>query len=299
MIPEVQQLVAHLIQKGSDALHAGKPMVMTSPAGTSAATGMAKPIPLVSTTAQLWSRTATATAAEPPIIISIDDNEPMLTSNVTTTTVSIFNTVMMEEEELLRMKQICMVQESVHKLLQGCRSEQDLQEKIATLTSEWDVAINNAAVNLHQYKNLQKDNTRLAEEVSKLKKFQGSGETAPIVQKLKQQIKDKDDIIMAQNHEITDACETQDKACAELAALWAEHDRLRQEHVTQKHKLNTARDNIDALMVNNTKVQNMIMKLMNEVQAKQNSFDDLSTAHNDLQAWFDGLKYSMDTVDKQ
>ena len=52
MTPEVQQLVAHLIQKGPDAPCAGKPVVVTSPAGTSTATGTAKPIPSVSTTAQ-------------------------------------------------------------------------------------------------------------------------------------------------------------------------------------------------------------------------------------------------------
>ena len=90
-----------------------------------------------------------------------------------------------------------------------------------------------------------------------------------------------------------------DRQCAELSALQAEYDKLRQEHVTQKHKLNIVRDNIDILMINNTKAQDMITKLTNEVQAKQNSFDDLSTAHNDLQVWFDGLKYSMDTMDKQ
>ena len=39
--------------------------------------------------------------------------------------------------------------------------------------------------------------------------------------------------------------------------------------------------------------------LTNVVQAKQNSFDDLLTAHTDLQAWFDALKTSMDTLDKQ
>ena len=38
---------------------------------------------------------------------------------------------------------------------------------------------------------------------------------------------------------------------------------------------------------------------MNAVQAKQNSFDNLSTAHGDLQAWFNTLKNSMDTLDKQ
>ena len=79
---------------------------------------------------------ATATAAEPLLIINIKDDEPMLTSNVTTATVSILDTAMMEEEELPRTKQICMVQELVDKLLQGHGSEQDLQEKIATLTSE-------------------------------------------------------------------------------------------------------------------------------------------------------------------
>ena len=90
MTPEVQQL--------------GKLMVATGPAGTSVATGMAKPTPLVSTTAQPQLKMATATAAEPLIIISIDDNEPMLTSNVTTATMSILDTAMMEEEESLRMK---------------------------------------------------------------------------------------------------------------------------------------------------------------------------------------------------
>ena len=91
---------------------------------------------MASTTAQPQSKTATATAAEPLIIISIDDDEPTLTSNMTTATVSILNTAMMEEEESPRMKQICMVQELVDKLLQGHGSEQDLQKKIATLTSE-------------------------------------------------------------------------------------------------------------------------------------------------------------------
>ena len=74
------------------------------------------------------------------------------------------------------------------------------------LTSEWDVAMNNAAVNLHQYKNLQKDNTKLAEEISKLKKLQGSGEMAPIIQKLKQQVKEKDDTISMQKQEISHIC---------------------------------------------------------------------------------------------
>ncbi len=71
---------------------------------------------------------------------------------------------------------------------------------------------------------------------------------------------------------------------AELATLQAEHDSLRKEHIAQKHELNTAKDNIDALLDNNSKAQDMIKKLTSEVQAKQNSFDDLSTAHSDLQA---------------
>ncbi len=60
----------------------------------------------------------------------------MLTLNVTAMTASILDTAIMEEEESPRMKQIFMVQELVDKLLQGCRSEQDLQEKITILTSE-------------------------------------------------------------------------------------------------------------------------------------------------------------------
>ena len=175
MTPEVQQLVAHLMQKGPDAPSTGKLMVMTGPTGASMTMGMAKPTHSVSTTAQLQLKMATAATEGPLIIINIEDDEPTLTLNVTTTTTSILDTAMMEEEESLRMKQICMVQESVDKLLLGHGSEQDLQEKIAMLTSEQDVAINNAAVNLHQYKNMQKDNTRLTEEVSRLKKLQGSG----------------------------------------------------------------------------------------------------------------------------
>ncbi len=67
--------------------------------------------------------------------------------------------------------------------------------------------MNNTAVNLRQYKSLQKDNTKLAEEISKLNKLQGSREMAPIIQKLKQQIREKDDIITAQKQEISDTCE--------------------------------------------------------------------------------------------
>ncbi len=89
---------------------------------------------------------------------------------------------------------------------------------------------------------------------------------------------------MAQKQEISDACKAQDKVAAELTTLQAKHDSLRKEHIAQKQELNTAMDNIDTLLDNNTKAQDMIKKLMSEVQAKQNSFDNLSTAHGDLQA---------------
>ena len=84
---------------------------------------------------------------------------------------SILDTAMMEEDKLLKSKQLRLMQESIDKLLQGHGSEQDLQEKITRLTLEWDVAMNNAVVNLWQYENLQKENTELAEEVTKLKKL--------------------------------------------------------------------------------------------------------------------------------
>ncbi len=126
-------------------------------------------------------------------------------------------------------------------------------EKITKLTSEWDVAINNAAVNLWQYESVQKDNTKLAEEISKLKKLQGSGETAPIAQKLKQQVKEKDNTISEQQQEINDISTVHNKVDTELTTLRAEHEKLRQEHIAQKHKLNTAKDNVDALMDDNNK----------------------------------------------
>ncbi len=181
--------------------------------------GMAKVVATMSTKTQPWQKTATATAPDLSQVISIDDDEPTLTLNVTVTITSILDTAMIEEDESLRSKQIHIMQESVDKLLQGCRSEQDLQGKIAMLTLEWNVAINNAVVNLHQYKNLQKDNIKLAEELNKLKKFQGSWETAPIIQKLKQQIKEKDDMITMQKQEISDTCAAWDKADAELTTL--------------------------------------------------------------------------------
>ena len=43
----------------------------------------------------------------------------------------------------------------------------------------------------------------------------------------------------------------------------------------------------------------MIMMLMTTVQSKQNSYDDLSTVHTNLQTQFDALKNSIDTLDKQ
>ncbi len=74
---------------------------------------------------------------------------------------------------------------------------------------------------------------------------------------------------------------------------------MRQEHAAQKHELNTAKDNVDALMTDNNKAQAMIKALVTTVQAKQNSYDDLLTAHTDLQTRFNALKNSMDTLDKQ
>ncbi len=58
--------------------------------------------------------------------------------------------------------------------------------------------MNNAVVNLRQYESLQKDNTKLTEEISKLKKLQGSKEMAPIIQKLKKQVTERDNTISKQ-----------------------------------------------------------------------------------------------------
>ncbi len=49
---------------------------------------------------------------------------------------SVLDTAMMEDDKSLRTKQFHLMQESVDKLLQGHGLEQDLQEKIAKLTSE-------------------------------------------------------------------------------------------------------------------------------------------------------------------
>ncbi len=289
--PEVQQLVADLIMKGPDMPHMKKMTAATS-AGKLTAT--------MSTKTQLCQKSAMVTIPDLLQIISIDDDdEPTLTMNVTTMIRSILDTAMMEEDESPKSKQLHLMQESIDKLLQGCGSEQDLQEKITKLTLEWDVTMNNAAVNLWQYENLQKENTKLAEEFSKLKKLQGSGEMAPIIQKLKQQIMERDNTIAKQQKEINDISTAHNKTDTELATLRAEYGKLKQQHIAQKHELNTARDNIDTLIDDNNKAQELIMTLMTMVQSKQNSYDDLSTAHTNLQTQFDTLKNSMDTLDKQ
>ncbi len=46
-------------------------------------------------------------------------------------------------------------------------------------------------------------------------------------------------------------------------------------------------------------MQSLIKMLSNEVQSKQNSFNNLSKAHMDLQALFNALQNSMDTLDNQ
>ncbi len=52
-------------------------------------------------------------------------------------------------------------------------------------------------------------------------------------------------------------------------------------------------------MIDNNKVQAMIKALVTTMQAKQNSYNDLTTAHTDLKTRFNALKNSMDTLDKQ
>ncbi len=68
---------------------------------------------------------------------------------------------------------------------------------------------------------------KIMEEINKLRKLQGSGETAPIVQKLKLQITKKDNTITTQQQEISDICSALDKATAELATLQDKHDSLK------------------------------------------------------------------------
>ena len=110
-------------------------MAVTSTGKPTAAASMTKTT-ATSTGTQPCQKPATVTAPDPLQIISIDDDEPTLTTDVTLTMMSVLDTVMMEDDESLRTKQLCLMQESIDKLLQGCRSEQDLQEKITKLTSE-------------------------------------------------------------------------------------------------------------------------------------------------------------------
>ena len=147
MTPEVQQLVADLIMKEPDVPHVKKMMAVTSAGKLTAVTGTTKVTAMMSTRTQPWQKTAMVTIPDPLQIISINDDKPTLTMNVTAMTMSILDTVMMEEDESLRTKQLRIMQESINKLLQD-GSEQDLQEKITKLTSEQDIAMNNAAVNL-------------------------------------------------------------------------------------------------------------------------------------------------------
>ncbi len=95
---------------------------------------------------------------------------------------------------------------------------------------------------------------------------------APIIQKLKQQIMEKDTTIAKQQQEISNIGAACHKMDAELATLWAEHDRLRKLHITQEYELNTAKDNIDDLIDENNKAQEQVGKLMSTVQSKQNSY---------------------------
>ncbi len=68
---------------------------------------------------------------------------------------------------------------------------------------------------------------KITEEISKLRKLQGSRETAPIVQKLKLQIMEKDNTITVQRQEISDIHGTLDKATAELTTLRDKHNSLK------------------------------------------------------------------------
>ena len=136
MTPEVQQLIADLIMRGPDTPHMKKLMAVTSAGQLTVATDMTKITALMSTGTQLHQKPAMVTVPDPLQIISINNDEPTLTTDVTPMVMSILDTMMMEEDESLRTKQLCLMQESIDKLLQGHGSEQDLQEKVAKLTSE-------------------------------------------------------------------------------------------------------------------------------------------------------------------
>ena len=136
MTPEVQQLIADLIMRGPDVQHTKKSMAATSTGQPTAAVSMTKITASMSTGTQLSQKPAMVTVPDPSQIISIDDDEPTLTTDVTPMAMSVLDTAMMEEDESPRTKQLHLMQESINKLLQGHGSEQDLQEKVAKLTSE-------------------------------------------------------------------------------------------------------------------------------------------------------------------
>ena len=136
MTPEVQQLTADLIMRGPDVPHMKKMTAVTSTGKPTVAASTTKVTATTSTGTQPCQKTATVTVPDPSQIISINDDEPTLTTDVTTTTMSVLDTVMMEDDESPRTKQLHIMQESIDKLLQGHRLEQDLQEKIIKLTSE-------------------------------------------------------------------------------------------------------------------------------------------------------------------
>ena len=110
MTPEVQQLIADLIMKGPDMPHIKKMM---------AATSSGKLTMTMSTKTQPCQKTAMVTIPDLLQIISINGDELMLTVNVTIMTMSILDTAMIEEDKSLKTKQLCIMQESVNKLLQG------------------------------------------------------------------------------------------------------------------------------------------------------------------------------------
>ena len=136
MTPEVQQLVADLIMRGPDVPHTKKMTAVTSTGKPTMAASTTKVTATTSTGTQPCQKTAMVAVPDPLQIISINDDEPTLTTDVTTTTMSVLDTAMMEDDKSPRTKQLHIMQESVDKLLQGCRSELDLQEKITKLTSE-------------------------------------------------------------------------------------------------------------------------------------------------------------------
>ncbi len=136
MTPEVQQLIADLIMRGPDMPHTKKSTAVTSTGQLTMATSTTKITTSMSTGTQLHQKAAMVTIPDPSQIISINDDEPTLTTDATPMVMSVLDTAMMEDDESMRTKQFHLMQESINKLLQGHRSEQDLQEKIAKLTSK-------------------------------------------------------------------------------------------------------------------------------------------------------------------